>query len=93
MVEVETRQRGSHSEIGSKLADIAEQLQSDGPVTIEAGGRSMELDPAEPMTLELEGETEQEAGATAGSIELKLEWRETAGGGAGGSGSGDGSQE
>lgn len=91
MVEIESRQRGSHSEIGSKLADIAEQLQSDEPVTIEAGGRSMELDPVEPMWLELEGETEQEAGATEGSIELTLEWRETAGG-SGAGGSEDGSQ-
>lgn len=76
MGELETEAERTRTEIASYLRDLADQLDADGPVPLELGGRRVELDPVDPVTFKLEGESDWQDGDTKAkqSIELELVW-------------------
>jgi amphi-Trp domain-containing protein len=80
MGELETEAERTRAEIATTLRDIADDLDGDGPVTLEIGGSRVSLDPTEPVVFKLEGESDWSEGETEAkqSIELELVWRRPA---------------
>jgi amphi-Trp domain-containing protein len=76
MGELETEAEKTRSEIASYLRELAEQLDGDGAVTLELGGKQVQLDPTNPVTFKLEGESDWSEGETEAkqSIEFELVW-------------------
>ncbi|WP_254531397.1 amphi-Trp domain-containing protein [Natrinema gelatinilyticum] len=80
MGELETEAQRSRSGIADSFRELADQLEADGDVTLELEGKTVRLDPAEPITFKLEGESDWSEGDTAAkqSIEFELVWWRTA---------------
>jgi amphi-Trp domain-containing protein len=76
MGELETEAEKTRSEIASFLREVADQLDGDGDVTLELGGRRARLNPTDPVTFKLEGESDWSQGDSEAkqSIELELVW-------------------
>jgi amphi-Trp domain-containing protein len=76
MGELETEEERTRSEVASYLRGLADQLDEGGAVTLELGGRRVELDPVDPITFKLEGESDWTEGDTEAkqSIEFELVW-------------------
>ena len=76
MGELETEAEKTRSEIASYLRELAEQLDGEGAVTLELGGKQVQLDPTNPVTFKLEGESDWSEGDTEAkqSIEFELVW-------------------
>jgi hypothetical protein len=76
MGELETEAEKTRSEIASYLRELAEQLDGEGVVTLELGGKQVQLDPTDPVTFKLEGESDWSEGDTEAkqSIEFELVW-------------------
>ncbi|QIO25514.1 amphi-Trp domain-containing protein [Haloarcula sp. JP-L23] len=76
MGELETEAEKTRSEIALYLRELAEQLDSDDAVTLELGGKQVQLDPTNPVTFKLEGESDWSEGDTEAkqSIEFELVW-------------------
>ena len=76
MGELETEAEKTRSEIASYLRELAEQLDGDGAVTLELGGKQVQLNPTDPVTFKLEGESDWSEGDTEAkqSIEFELVW-------------------
>jgi amphi-Trp domain-containing protein len=76
MGELETEAEKTRSEIASYLRELADQLDGDGDVTLELGGRQVRLNPTNPVTFKLEGESDWSEGDTEAkqSIEFELVW-------------------
>ncbi|AXG08308.1 amphi-Trp domain-containing protein (plasmid) [Haloplanus rubicundus] len=76
MGELETEAEKTRSEIASYLRELAEQLDGDDAVTLELGGKQVQLDPTNPVTFKLEGESDWSEGDTEAkqSIEFELVW-------------------
>ena len=80
MGELETEAEKSRGEIATYLRELADQLDADGDVTLELGGRQVTLNPAEPVTLKMEGESDWSEGDAQAkqSIEFEMVWRRDA---------------
>jgi len=76
MGELETEAQKTRGEIASYLRELADQLDGDGDVIFELGGKQVVLNPTEPVTLKLEGESDWSQGDTEAkqSIEIELVW-------------------
>jgi amphi-Trp domain-containing protein len=76
MGELETEAEKMRSEIASYPRELAEQLGGDGAVTLELGGKSVQLDPTNPVTFKLEGESDWSEGDTEAkqSVEFEVVW-------------------
>jgi amphi-Trp domain-containing protein len=76
MGELETEEQRTRAEVASYLRDLADQLDSSKPVTLELGGDQVSLDPADDITFKLEGESDWSEGDTEvkQSIEFELVW-------------------
>jgi amphi-Trp domain-containing protein len=76
MGELETEAEKTRSEIATYLRELADQLDGAGEVTLELGGRSVQLNPTDPVTFKLEGESDWSDGDTEAkqSIEFELVW-------------------
>jgi len=76
MGELETEAQKTRGEIASYLRELADQLDGDGDVRLELGGKQVVLNPTEPVMLKLEGESDWSEGATEAkqSIEIELVW-------------------
>lgn len=76
MGELETESETTRSDVATDLRALADQLDAEGPVTIELGGQTVTLDPVDPVTFKLEGESDWSEGDTRAkqSIELELVW-------------------
>jgi amphi-Trp domain-containing protein len=76
MGELETEETRTRSEVAAFLRQFADQLDADGPVTLDVGGRLVELDPIDPVTMKLEGESDWSEGDARAkqSIELEFVW-------------------
>ncbi|MDX1745069.1 MAG: amphi-Trp domain-containing protein [Halobacteriales archaeon] len=68
----------SREEIAAYLRTVADRLDADGEITLEAGGQSVSLTPPARPTFEVKVERETPRGGGTGelSIEFELEWRE-----------------
>ena len=70
--------RMDRSEIADYLRTVADTLESDDPLTLEAGGDSVSLSP--PSRPEFEIKAERETSSSGGpaelSVEFELEWNE-----------------
>lgn len=82
MPEIETQDQKTRAEIASYLRDTADQLEAGGPLTLELGGQSTTLHPAEPITLKMEGEWGEGGAGREESVEFELVWQREAGSGA-----------
>ena len=76
MGELETEEQRTRTEVATYLRDLADQLDADGPVTLELGGERVNLDPVDPITFKLEGESDWSEGDVEAkqSIEFELVW-------------------
>ncbi|WP_121821132.1 amphi-Trp domain-containing protein [Halostella salina] len=76
MGELETEEQKTRAEVATYLRDLADQLDGGGDVTLDLGGSTVRLDPAEPVTFKLEGESDWSQGDTEAkqSIEFELVW-------------------
>ncbi|GAB6861515.1 amphi-Trp domain-containing protein [Haloplanus litoreus] len=76
MGELETEAEKTRSEVASILRELADQLDGGGEVTLELGGRRVQLNPTNPVTLKLEGESDWSEGDAEAkqSIEFELVW-------------------
>ena len=74
MPEIETQEQQTRAEAAAILRDLADKLEADGPFTLELGGQSVDLDPAEPLTVKMEGEWGEGGAGTKESIEFELVW-------------------
>ncbi|WP_152041143.1 amphi-Trp domain-containing protein [Salinigranum salinum] len=76
MGELETEEQKTRTEVATYLRGLADQLDEDGPVTLELGNQRVTLDPTEPITFKLEGESDWTEGDTEAkqSIEFELVW-------------------
>ena len=76
MGELETEAQKTRGEIASYLRELADQLDGNGDVRLELGGKQVVLNPTEPVTLKLEGESDWSEGDTEAkqSIEIELVW-------------------
>lgn len=82
-----TEQSMDRGEIASYLRQIADRLDSDGSLTLSAGGESVTLDVPGTPTFEIKAERETEGSETELSVEFELEWTEgESDGGSGGDG-------
>ncbi|GAA0454632.1 DUF1508 domain-containing protein [Halococcus dombrowskii] len=68
----ESERQRSRTDIAGVLRSLATALENDGPVTLEDGAQSIDIDP--PATPTFEIEVERESGKC--SLELELEWNE-----------------
>ncbi|EMA47644.1 hypothetical protein C448_04379 [Halococcus morrhuae DSM 1307] len=68
----ESERRRSRADIAGVLRSLATALENDGPVTLEDGTQSIDIDPPAAPTFEIE--VERESGKR--SLELELEWDE-----------------
>ena len=72
-----SEQRMSREQIASYLQTVVDKLDSGEPVTLQAGGNSVTLDPPVQPTFEVKVEREGPTnGPTELSIEFELEWPE-----------------
>lgn len=80
MGELETEEHRTRTEVATYLRDLADQLNTDGAVTLDLGGERVSLDPVDPITFKLEGESDWSEGDTEAkqSIEFELVWRRDA---------------
>jgi len=76
MGELETEEQRTRVEIASYLRELADQLDRDGPVTLQLGGQQVTFDPSDQITFKLEGESDWSEGDTEAkqSIEFELVW-------------------
>jgi len=76
MSELESETEETRTGIAAYLREMADQLDGEGDVTLELGGRQVRLNPVDPVTFKLEGESDWSAGDTEAkqSIELELVW-------------------
>ncbi|MFD1563353.1 amphi-Trp domain-containing protein [Haloarchaeobius amylolyticus] len=76
MGELETEEQRSRSEVADYFHELADQLDADGDVTLELGGTTVAMNPAEPITFKLESESDWSEGETEAkqSIEFELVW-------------------
>lgn len=76
MGELETEDERSRSEVATYLRELADQLDADGDVTLELGGKQATLNPTEPITFKLEGESDWSEGEAEAkqSIEFEMVW-------------------
>jgi amphi-Trp domain-containing protein len=76
MGELETESQQTRAEIASYLRDLADQLDADGDVELELGGKQVALNPSDPITFKLEGESDWTDGDTQAkqSIEFEMVW-------------------
>ena len=74
MPEIETQATMTRTEIAEYLRGLAGQLDGGGEVTLELGGRSVTVDPSEPLVLKLEGEWDPSGTGGTESIEIELVW-------------------
>jgi amphi-Trp domain-containing protein len=56
--ELETEAERTRSEVASFLRELADQLDGDGDVTLELGGRQVRVSPTNPVTFKLAGESD-----------------------------------
>lgn len=78
LFEFEADQR--RTDVATYLRTVGDKLDDGGPITLDAGGDSITLDP--PNTVEFEVKAEREGPADGDgelSIELELEWPEGGG--------------
>jgi amphi-Trp domain-containing protein len=77
MGELETEEQRTRAEVAATLRELADQLDDGGEVTLELGSRRVTVDPAEPITLKLEGESDWAPGEPEAkqSIEFEMVWR------------------
>ncbi len=68
----ESERRRSRTDIADVLRSVATALENDGPVTLEDGAQSVQVDPPESPLFEIE--VERESGEM--SLEFELEWGE-----------------
>ncbi|WP_435077201.1 HVO_2922 family protein [Halococcus sp. AFM35] len=68
----ESERRRSRTDIAAVFRSLATALENDGPVTLEDGPESVQVDPPESPLFEIE--VERESGEM--SLELELEWGE-----------------
>jgi amphi-Trp domain-containing protein len=73
----ESERRRSRADIATVFRSLATALENDGPVTLEDGARSIQVDPPETPMFEIEVERE----ADGMSLELELEWNDRGEGG------------
>ncbi|WP_210424063.1 amphi-Trp domain-containing protein [Halorussus ruber] len=73
---LETESEKTRTEIATYLREFAEQLDSDGDVTLELADQQVQPNPTAPVTLKLEGESDWTEADTAAkqSIEFELVW-------------------
>ena len=75
----------SRADVAAYLRQVADSIESDGPITLSAGEESVSMDPPERVEFEVKAERE---GPTDGdgelSIEFELEWPENGESGASG---------
>jgi amphi-Trp domain-containing protein len=74
MPEIETQAVKSRTEVAEYLRKLADQLDGGGDMLPELGGRSVTVNPTEPLVLELEGEWDPTVAAATESIEFELVW-------------------
>ena len=76
MGELETEERKTRAEVATYLRELADQLESKGPVELQLGGHQVTVEPTDPITFKLEGESDWSAGDTEAkqSIEFELVW-------------------
>jgi amphi-Trp domain-containing protein len=76
MGELETEAEMTRADVAAYLRQMADQLDGDGPVSLELGGSGVTLTPSDPITLKLEGESDWSDGDSEAkqSIELELVW-------------------
>lgn len=76
MGEIETQTETTRTEAAARLREFADQLEGDGPVTLDLGGQSVTVEPAEPVTLKMEGESDWSSGDAQAkqSVEFELVW-------------------
>lgn len=76
MGELETEEQRTRVEVASYLRELADQLDGDGPVTLQLGGQQVTFDPTDQITFKLEGESDWSEGDTEAkqSIEFELVW-------------------
>jgi len=83
----ESEQRMSRDEVASYLRTVADNLSAGDPVTLQAGGESVTMEPPERPTFEVKAERDgPRSGPGELSIEFELEWPEDAAGEEGGDG-------
>lgn len=84
----ESESEQSRADVAAYLRQVADSIESDGPITLSAGEESVSMDPPEHVEFEVKAERE---GPTDGdgelSIEFELEWPENGKSGASGGGS------
>lgn len=69
----------SRAEVAAYLRDIADKLESGGPITLNAGDQSISVTPPARVEFEVEVEREGPAGGPGElGLELELEWNEDA---------------
>lgn len=75
----ETEQRLDRTEIAAHLRRVADALEAGEPISLSAGGQSIELDPPSRPGFEVKAEREGPAdGPGELSVEFELEWPEDA---------------
>jgi len=76
MGELETEAQTTRSGVAAQLREVADQLDSDGDVTLELGGTTVVMTPSESITFKLEGESDWSEGDTEAkqSMEFELVW-------------------
>jgi amphi-Trp domain-containing protein len=73
----ETELRQTRGEVATYLRTVADRLEAGDPVTFEAGGEPLTLDPPAEVDFEVKAEREGPAdGSGELSIEFELEWDE-----------------
>ena len=80
MGELETETEMTRSEVATYLRELADDLDAGGAVTLELGASRVRLDPADPITLKLEGESDWSTGDAEAkrSIEFEMVWGDVA---------------
>ncbi|WP_121744594.1 amphi-Trp domain-containing protein [Natronorubrum halophilum] len=82
--------RMGRDEIADYLRSVADTLEGDGPISLEAGGESVTMTPPARPTFEVKAERETSSSAPDGpgelGLEFELEWKEGDGGDDDGSG-------
>ena len=69
--------RMDRDEIVDYLRAVADSLEAGGPLTLDAGGESVTLDPPSRPEFEIKAERETSSGGSAElSVEFELEWDE-----------------
>jgi len=79
MTEVETERQATAGEAAAELRQLADELE-EGTLSLDADGRTVTLEPVEPITLKREAESDWSEGDTEAkqSVELELVWRRPA---------------